>query len=72
MKVFHHPRFLLDLAEELNWLNEKAGANITAAWYHSLKTTIRQLARHPFLGRERKNLSPPGIRTWRVADFRAG
>jgi plasmid stabilization system protein ParE len=69
MRVLKRPRFLLDLAEELNWLNDKAGANIAAAWYQSLKETIRQLQRHPLLGRERKDLSPSGIRTWRVADY---
>jgi plasmid stabilization system protein ParE len=67
--VLQTPRFLLDLAEELTWLNEKAGANIAAAWYRSLKTTIRQLERHPLPGRERRDLSPPGIRTWRVMDY---
>ncbi len=69
MQVCKRPRFLLDLAEELTWLNDKAGANIATAWYQSLKATIRQLERHPFLGRERKDLSPPGIRTWRVMDY---
>lgn len=69
MEVFKRPQFLLDLAEELNWLNERAGGEIAAAWYDSLKTTIQQLERHPFLGRQRKDLSPPGIRTWRVADY---
>jgi plasmid stabilization system protein ParE len=69
MLVLKRPRFLLDLAEELTWLNDKAGTKIATAWYKPLNTTIRQLERHPFLGRERKDLSPPGIRTWRVMDY---
>jgi hypothetical protein len=27
------------------------------------------LAQHPFIGRERRDLSPPGIRSWRVSGF---
>ena len=69
MKVFKRPRFLLDLAEELTWLNDKAGPDVATVWYQSFKATIRQLERHPYLGRERKDLSPPGIRTWRVANY---
>jgi len=26
------PRFLLDLAEELTWLNDKAGAEVAERW----------------------------------------
>lgn len=68
-KAFKRPQFLLDLAEELNWLAEKAGADVAEAWYQSLQATIRQLQAHPFLGRPRKDLSPPGIRSWRVSGY---
>ncbi len=68
-RVHKRPRFLLDLAEELTWLNEKAGADVAMAWYEALKNTIRQLEKHPFVGRERKDLSPVGIRSWRVSGF---
>jgi hypothetical protein len=43
MRVFKCPRFLFDLAEELHWLNEKAGPHVATAWYESLKATIHQL-----------------------------
>jgi len=69
MRLHKRPRFLLDLAGELNWLNEKAGPDVAARWYESLKDTINQIRRHPFLGRERKDLSPPGIRSWRISGF---
>lgn len=45
-------RFLLDLAEELTWLNEKAGAEVAERWYQALKKTIRFLQEHPFIGRD--------------------
>jgi plasmid stabilization system protein ParE len=69
MRVLRRPRFLFDLAEELNWLNERAGPDVAAAWYRSLNEAIQQLQRHPCLGRERKDLSPKGIRSWRISGF---
>ena len=68
-RVYKRPQFLFDLAEELNWLSEKAGAEIAEEWYQSLKKTIRFLRKHPFVGRPRKDLSPEGIRSWRLAGF---
>jgi toxin ParE1/3/4 len=69
MSVVHRPRFLLDLAEELNWLNERAGAEVANRWYDSVCSTIEQLQKHPGLGRPRKDLKPEGIRSWRVEGF---
>ena len=69
MRVFRRSRFLLDVAEELTWLNEKAGSEVAEAWYGSLKETISQLERHPHLGRERKDLQQAGIRSWRLTRF---
>ena len=68
-RVLKRPRFLLDLAEELTWLNSKAGPEVAEAWYQSVTETIRLLAKHPLMGRERKDLSPAGLRSWRVAGF---
>jgi toxin ParE1/3/4 len=67
--VYKRPRFLLDLAEEFSWLNEKAGPDAAEAWYEALENTIRELEKHPHLGRERKDLSPKGVRSWRVSGF---
>jgi plasmid stabilization system protein ParE len=63
------PRFLLDLAEELIWLKEKAGAEVAERWYDALLATIQFIQRNPFVGRKREDLSPPGIRSWRVRGF---
>jgi dsDNA-binding SOS-regulon protein len=30
------PLFLLDLAEELTWLKDKAGADVAERWYEAL------------------------------------
>jgi plasmid stabilization system protein ParE len=63
------PRFLLDLAGELTWLKEKAGAGVAERWYDALLATVEFIEKNPFVGRERKDLSPPGIRSWRVRGF---
>jgi plasmid stabilization system protein ParE len=63
------PRFLLDLAEELNWLNDKAGAEVAERWYDALLVTVGFIQKNPYVGRERKDLSPAGIRSWRVRGF---
>jgi plasmid stabilization system protein ParE len=44
-------------------LNEKAGADVAAAWHVALKETIHMLEQQPRLGRERKDLSPQGVRS---------
>jgi plasmid stabilization system protein ParE len=69
MRALRRPRFLLDLAEELTWLNEKAGPDVAESWYEALNETIRLLQQHPLIGRERTDLSPPGIRSWRIAGY---
>ncbi len=69
MRVVKRPRFLLDLAEELTWLNQRAGPALAERWYQSLLATMTDLKRHPHLGRERQDLKPRGIRSWRVKGF---
>jgi plasmid stabilization system protein ParE len=63
------PRFLLDLAEELTWLKNNAGADVAERWYEALLTTIQFIEKNPLVGRERKDLKPAGIRSWRLAGF---
>jgi plasmid stabilization system protein ParE len=63
------PRFLLDLAEELTWLNDKAGSEVAERWYDALLATLQLIEKNPYVGRERKDLSPAGIRSWRVDGF---
>ena len=69
MRALKRPRFLLDLAAELIWLKDHAGADVAGRWYDALLATVRFIEKNPFVGRERKDLSPPGIRSWRVAGF---
>ncbi len=69
MQAVRRPRFLLDLAEELTWLDQKAGAEVAERWYQSLLATMNDLRQRPHLGRERRDLKPKGIRSWRVKQF---
>jgi plasmid stabilization system protein ParE len=63
------PRFLLDLAGELIWLKEKTGTEVAERWYEALLATIQFIERNPLVGRKRSDLSPAGIRSWRIRGF---
>jgi plasmid stabilization system protein ParE len=67
--VRKRPRFLLDLAGELTWLNDKTGAEVAEWWYEALLGTIDFIGKNSMVGRERKDLSQVGIRSWRVPDL---
>lgn len=69
MRAFKRPRFLLDLAEELTWLNDRAGAETAERWYQALTETIHFLVQHPLIGRPRRDLHPEGVRSWRLKHF---
>ena len=69
MSAAKRPRFLLDLAEELIWLKDKAGADVAERWYDALLATVQFIEENPFVGRERKDLSPAGIGSWRMRGF---
>ena len=69
MELFVRPQFYEDIAEEVEWLARRAGPALAERWHAELDETIQQLLRHPYLGRERPDLNPPGIRSWRVNEF---
>ncbi len=69
MKVKKRPQFLLDFAEELLWLNNHAGAEVAERWYYALQDSIAFLQKQPPAGRERTDLKPAGIRSWKISEF---
>jgi len=69
VNVKKRPQFLLDLAEELLWLKHNAGSETAERWYDSLQDSIAFLEKHPLIGRERTDLTPAGIRSWKISDF---
>ena len=58
MSAAKRPRFLLDLAEELIWLKDKAGAEVAERWYDALLATVQFIEKNPYVGRERKGFVP--------------
>ena len=69
MAVHKRPQFLLDLADEMTRINDFAGPDVAGKWYDGLLETIEELKRQPLLGRERKDLKPKTVRSWRVKDY---
>jgi plasmid stabilization system protein ParE len=69
VNAVRRPQFLLDLAEELTWLKDHAGADVAERWYEALQATIQFIRKNPYVGRERDDLRPAGIRSWRMRDF---
>jgi len=64
------PAFYEDLAREHLWLLEHAGAEVADRWHEAVWETIQFLRRQPAIGRIRSDLDEPGIRSWRVNDFK--
>ena len=69
LEIIQRPHFFQDLAEELIWLNERAGPEVAEKWYQAVCSSIEQLRSHPRLGRLRKDLKPEGVRSWRVKGY---
>jgi len=66
MSVIIRPQFYLDIEEEVYWLLANADADVAQRWHAAVWETIELLKGHPLIGRERKDLKQPGIRSWRV------
>ncbi len=67
MKVRIRPDGWLDLEEAIRYLDEQDGAKTAVRFYWRVRQTFKELSRQPGLGRPRRDLKPPGIRSWRVA-----
>lgn len=69
MKINVRPLFYLDISETVAHLAEKAGADIAVRWAESVWETVLELEARPHLGRERKDLPFPAVRSWRVRNY---
>ena len=69
MKSNVRPLFYQDVADEVAYLAEQAGAVIALRWADSVWATVAELEALPFLGRARQDIHYPGIRSWRVRGF---
>jgi plasmid stabilization system protein ParE len=70
MTLHTRPGFYQDITREQLWLLERAGPEVAELWRLAVLATIEFLQTHPFVGRDRKDLKQPGVRSWRVNRFR--
>ncbi len=69
MSLILRPQFYLDLEEEVAWLAEQVSDEIAQRWYEAVFSTIDFIKSNPDIGRARRDLKQPGIRSWRVEHF---
>ena len=53
MELITRPQFYLDVAEEVEYLAERAGPETVERWHSAVGQTVIQLLRHPLIGRQR-------------------
>ena len=63
MKVIYRPQFWLDLEAGVAYLAEKASPEIACRWHEEVIATVTRVENQPDLGRLRRDLTPPGIRS---------
>jgi toxin ParE1/3/4 len=66
MKVLIRPQAWLDIEEDMDYLKDKANDETAVRFYDALRSALRELSKQPGLGRMRPELTPSGIRSWRV------
>jgi plasmid stabilization system protein ParE len=69
MNTIIRPQFYLDLEEEIYWLLTNTDGSVAQRWHSAVWGTIELLKTQPLIGRERKDLKQPGVRSWRVNHF---
>ena len=69
MKLIFSSVFETDFASGVEYLAREASEEIATRWEKSVYRTIALLQKNPQLGRVRRDLQPPGIRTFGVKDF---
>ena len=72
MRILKRPQFLRDLAEELTWLNDKAGPAVAQAWYQALTDTIHRLEKYRLGAGKGKTCHPPASAPGESPGFLAG
>ena len=63
MKTFFRPQFWIDLEEGVAYLAEKTSPEIARRWHAEVLATVTRVEQLPDLGRLRRDLKPPDIRS---------
>ena len=69
MNLHYRPLFLADVAECADYLASHADATVAAAWFESLKKALTLIQKTPEIGRLRRDLPVPGIRTLNLRNY---
>ena len=56
MELITRQQFYLDIIEEVEHLAQRADPETAERWHKALDQTIKNLLRHPLLGRQRSDL----------------
>jgi plasmid stabilization system protein ParE len=69
VKLVYRPLYLSDVVEGADHLFTEAGEEVAVAWYQSLKKAIEHIQRVPEIGRIRRDLPMPEIRTLNLRKY---
>ncbi len=70
MNLVHRSTFETDYAELLLYFQDKTGSIVASKFAAGVRQTITLIQKHPFIGREWRNLRQRGIRSFSIPKFR--
>ncbi|MEO5803415.1 MAG: type II toxin-antitoxin system RelE/ParE family toxin [Verrucomicrobiota bacterium] len=70
MKVIRRSTFDADFVELLEYFRDHAGDAVAWRFVEAVERLVKLIARHPKIGRERRDLKPPDIRSFVIREFR--
>ena len=63
MNSIFRPQFWIDLEEGVAYLAKEASPEVARSWHAEVMATVRRVEELPDLGRPRRDLQPPGVRS---------
>jgi toxin ParE1/3/4 len=63
VNVIFRPQFWRDLEAGVAYLAERASPDVAHQWHDEVMLTVKRVETQPGLGRPRRDLSPPNIRS---------
>jgi toxin ParE1/3/4 len=63
VNVRYRPQCWLDLEAGVSYLAEEASPEVASQWHEEVLATVRRVENQPDLGKLRRDLAPPGIRS---------
>ena len=69
VNVIYRPQFWIDVEAGVSYLAEKASPEVASRWHEEVRATVRRVENQPDLGRLRRDLTPPGIRSLIVRHY---